>query len=137
MRRLMFGIGFLAAAAASAAPSPRPFALDDLAKIRDVSSPQVSPDGSRVAYAVRTTNLKEDKRATPSGMPSWDGKETVRLTTGKESETTPRWSPDGRYLAFLTERDDDNDVSQLWLLPRGGGEAEKITDVRGGVEDYA
>jgi len=136
MRRILFGLGCLASAVLSAAPSPRPFALDDLAKIRDVSSPQVSPDGTRVAYSVRTTNLKEDKHETHIWMTSWDGKETVRLTTGKESETTPRWSPDGRFLAFLTERDDDNDVSQLWLLPRGGGEAEKITDVRGGVEDF-
>jgi dipeptidyl aminopeptidase/acylaminoacyl peptidase len=136
MRRLTVGIGLLVAAAASAAPSPRPFALDDLAKIRDLSHPEIAPDGSRVAYTVRTTNIKEDKHETHIWMTSWDGKETVRLTTGKESETNPRWSPDGRFLAFLTEREDENDVSQLWLLPRGGGEAEKITDLRGGVEDF-
>ncbi len=69
-------------------------------------------------------------------MTSWDGKETVRLTAGKESETSPRWSPDGRFLAFLSDRGDDSDVSQLWLLPRAGGEAEKITEAKGGVEDF-
>jgi dipeptidyl aminopeptidase/acylaminoacyl peptidase len=136
MRRLLFGIGCLVAAALAAAPSPRPFNLDDLARLRDLSDAVLSPDGSWVAYAVRTTDVKEDKHETHIWMTSWDGKETVRLTTGKESETNPRWSPDGRYLAFLSDRGDDSDVSQLWLLPRGGGEAEKITDVKGGVEDF-
>ena len=64
-------------------------------------------------------------------MTSWDGRETVRLTSGKDSESTPRWSPDGRFLAFLSSRRDENETSQLWLLPRGGGEAEKITELPG------
>lgn len=136
MRRLLFSIGCLAAAALAAAPAPRPFNLDDAARQRGLDALDISPDGTRVAYAVRTTDVKEDKHETHIWMTSWDGKETVRLTTGKESETNPRWSPDGRYLAFLSERGDENEVSQLWLLPRAGGEAEKITDVKGGVEDF-
>ena len=69
-------------------------------------------------------------------MTRWDGQETVRLTTSKDSESTPRWSPDGKFLAFLSSRDDDNDASQVWLLPRAGGEAEKVTEEKGGVEDF-
>ncbi|HEY1435698.1 MAG TPA: S9 family peptidase [Thermoanaerobaculia bacterium] len=134
MRRLFFATGSLLAAALAAAP--RPFNLDDLARQRRVGDAEISPDGSRVAYTVRTTDLKEDRHETHIWMTSWDGKTTVRLTTGKQSETNPRWSPDGRYLGFLSERDDENEVSQLWLLPSGGGEAEKITDVKGGVEDF-
>ncbi len=135
MRRLIFGIGCLFSATLVAAP-PRPFNLDDLALERDVSDPEVSPDGALVAYSVRTTDLKEDKHETHIWRTSWDGKETVRLTTGKESETTPRWSPDGRSLAFLSERGDENDATQLWILPRSGGEAEKLTELKGGVEDF-
>ena len=106
MRRLLFGIGCLVSSGLAAAPSPRPFHLDDLARLRHVSDPDLSPDGSRVAYAVRTTDEKADKRETHIWMTGWDGKETLRLTTGKESETSPRWSPDGRFLAFLSERAD-------------------------------
>ena len=136
MRRLLFGIGCLSAAALVAAPSPRPFNLDDLALVRGVSDPEVSPDGALVAYSVRTTDVKEDKHETHIWRTTWDGKETVRLTTGKESETSPRWSPDGRSLAFLSERGDENDATQLWILPRSGGEAEKLTEVKGDVEDF-
>jgi dipeptidyl aminopeptidase/acylaminoacyl peptidase len=122
----------------SAAPETprRPFSLADLERLRTVSDPQVSPDGRWVAYTVRRADAKDDKRDTDVWMTSLDGKETVRLTSRKESETTPRWSPDGRFLAFLSSRDDSNEESQLWLLPRGGGEAEKITDRKGGIEDY-
>ena len=136
MRRSLFGIGCLFSAALAAAPSPRPFHLDDLAVVRGVSDPEVSPDGAKVAYAVRTTDLKQDKHETHIWMTGWDGKETVRLTTGKESENTPRWSPDGKYLGFLSERGDENEATQLWILPRSGGEAEKLTEVKGDVEDF-
>ncbi len=134
--RVLAGLGFLAASALAAAPSAHTLTLDDLARMRDVSDPDISPDGARVAYTVRTTDLKEDKREAHIWMTSWDGKETARLTAGKESETTPRWSPDGRFLAFLSDRGDENEVSQLWILPRAGGEAEKITEWKGGVEDF-
>ena len=67
-----------------------------------------------------------------------DGATTLRLTTTeKESESQPRWGPDGRYLAFLSSRGDDDEASQLWLLPRAGGEAERVSQVKAGVDDYA
>ena len=70
-------------------------------------------------------------------MSSWDGTRSVRLTRTAEQEHTPRWSPDGRYLAFLSSRDDPREVDQVWLLDRSGGEAERVTDLPGGVSDYA
>jgi dipeptidyl aminopeptidase/acylaminoacyl peptidase len=133
----MLAIAGLFAASMAAAESPRVFSLDDLARARRVSAPDLSPDGTRVAYEVRTTDPKEDRHETHIWMTSWDGKETVRLTSGKDSESSPRWSPDGRYLAFLSSRRDENETSQLWLLPLGGGEAEKVTELPGGVEDFA
>ena len=136
MRRMILGFGFLLASSLYGLPANRPFTLDDLTREHHVSDPEISPDGAWVAYSVRTTDLKDDKRETHIWMTSWDGKETQRLTSGKDSESTPRWSPDGRYLAFLSARGNENEISQVWLLPRSGGEAEKITETKGGVSDY-
>jgi dipeptidyl aminopeptidase/acylaminoacyl peptidase len=107
----------------------------DVYKLRTVSDPQVSPDGEWVAYTVSTADQKTDRNNKDLWMTSWDGKRTIQLTTSKKNESTPRWSPDNRYLAFLSNRDDDNDSDQVWLLDRQGGEAKKLTKFKGGVED--
>jgi len=126
---------------ASAQPAKRPITIDDMHKLKSVSDPQRSPDGKWVAYVVGTTDVEKDKRDTDIWMASWDGKQQVRLTfTAETRESSPRWSPDGRYLAFLTSRGSEEEKklgAQIWLLDRTGGEAQKLTDVKGGVSDYA
>src|SRR5262249_5725959 len=136
MHRRILAFATIFAASLTAFAATRPFNLGDLALTRGVSDPQISPDGAWVAYTVRTADFTEDKNDTDIWMTSWDGKESVRLTRSKSSENTPRWSPDGKYLAFLSSREDENDAAQLWLLSRTGGEAEKVTDLKGGIEDY-
>src|SRR6266508_4415793 len=86
----------------------RPINLDDLAKLKTVGDPRVSPDGTWVAYTVGTVDVEKDKRDTDLWMVSWDGTQQIRLTsTADSNETMPRWSPDNRYLAFLTSRGDE------------------------------
>jgi dipeptidyl aminopeptidase/acylaminoacyl peptidase len=126
----------LAIGGAAAQNAGRPLALDDLFEIRDVGDPQISPDGAWVAYTVRRRDRKDDTSDRDIYMAAWDGSRTVRLTTSKEKEQAPRWSPDGRYLAFLSSRDVPAETDQVWLLDRAGGEAERITEFEGGVEDY-
>jgi len=122
-------------AQAPAPPAPlRPFSLDDLSRVRDVREPQISPDGAWVAYTVSTSDTAEDRSTSAVWMASWDGSRNVRLTTSKSGEHTPRWSPDGRWLAFLSSRDDDH--TQLWLLDRLGGEGRKATTLPSDVDDY-
>jgi dipeptidyl aminopeptidase/acylaminoacyl peptidase len=119
----------------------RPIHLDDLAKIRSVGDPQVSPEGKWVVFTVGTVDAEKDRRDTDLWMASWDGSQQIQLTSTAESgESQPRWSPDGRYLAFLASRGDEEEKkkgSQVWLLNRAGGEAQKLTDIKGGVADYA
>ncbi len=128
--------GLLAALPAAAAK--RPITLDDLARLREVSDPQRSPDGAWVAYTVRSIDAEKDTRDSDIWMARWDGSAEVRVTTSTDDETTPRWSPDGKYLAFLAARGDEETKKkgdQVWLLDRAGGEAVRLTDVQGGVED--
>src|SRR5215470_2319489 len=111
--------------------------VDDLFEIKDVGDPRLSPEGDWVAYTVRKPDLKSDKNETDIYMSRWDGQSTLRVTTSKGAETTPRFSPDGRWLAFLSSRDYDDETDQVWLLSRSGGEAERLTDYKGGVSDLA
>lgn len=123
----------------AADPGRRSLTADDINALHEVSDPHLSPDGAWVAYAVRTSDLEKDERVTHLWMTSWDGKQTLQLTNSKEGEHTPRWSPDGKWLAFLSSRlsakDSEDGPDQLWLLDRLGGEAKVITQFKGDVID--
>jgi len=126
---------------ATAQTSRRPINLDDLARLRSVGDPQVSPDCKWVAFTVGTVDAEKDRRDTDLWMVNWEGEQEIRLTaTADTAESMPRWSPDNKYLAFLAARGDEEEKkkgAQVWLLNRLGGEALKLTDSKGGVSDYA
>lgn len=118
------------------AEAQRPLAVEDIYNLREVRDPKRSPDGAWVAYTVTRAIKNTDKDDTDLWMVSWDGERHVQLTHTPDSERAPRWSPDNRYLAFLSSRQGARG-GQVWLLNRAGGEAFKLTDVKGGVSDYA
>ncbi len=126
----------VSAAALCAQPVRHPIKLDDLARLREVRDPQCSPDGQWVAYTVGTIEVKEDKHDSDVWMVSFDGKRDLRVTASPENEGTARWSPDGKYLSFLSARPGKAKGNQVWLLDRQGGEAVQLTDVKGRLQGY-
>ena len=142
MRRVTWATGGLLAAAVLLLPTllsaqaKRPVRSDDLYRLRDVRDPQISPNGDWVSYTVSAIDSAKDKSDTDIWMTSWDGATTLRVTSSPESESSARWSPDGRYLSFLSGRQEGKGA-QLWLLDRRGGEAQRVTQLRGGVSDYS
>ena len=100
---------------------------DDIYRLHDVADPQLSPDGKWVAYTVSSIDKEADKKLSHIWMTSWDGSQNVELTFGSESESSPRWSPDGKYLSFVSSRPGKTKGSQIWLMDRRGGEARQLT----------
>ena len=117
-------------------PARRLLRAGDVYQLRVVSDPQLSPDGAWVAYSVTTADSAKDKADSDVWMSSWDGSQSIRLTSSPDGESRPRWSPDNRYLAFVSSRQEGKG-GQVWLLDRRGGEAQRVTMLRGGIDDFA
>jgi len=123
----------------------RLFQPEDIHSIQSVGDIAISPDGEWVAYGVESTNVDKDETSSDLFMVYRDGSIRIQLThTEDSSEGSPRFSPDGKYLAFISSRsdgkgeesDDPKAKSQVWLLNRSGGEARRLTELPGGVSSF-
>jgi dipeptidyl aminopeptidase/acylaminoacyl peptidase len=106
------------------APGKRPIAIDDFYRMQQVGNPQCSPDGKWIAYTVTGIDREADKRRTAIWLVNWEGTQSLR------------WSPDGKYLSFLSARSEGG-KAQIWLLDRRGGEAWPLTNVKEELGGYA
>jgi dipeptidyl aminopeptidase/acylaminoacyl peptidase len=132
-------------------PAQRPIRPGDLYRLPAVSDPQPSPDGKWVSYTLTTIDSIKDSRNSDIWMISWDGTQDIQLTNSPDAESRARWSPDGRYISFLSSRQATEMVAnellpvagakfkgnQIWLMDRRGGEGKRLTEIKGGVDDYA
>ena len=125
----------LAPLALAQQPAPRAITIDDYFQIREVRDPQMSPDAKWVAYSIKTVLLKEDKEEERIWMAPTAGGDPLALTAEGVSSAHARWRPDGKFLAFLSARDEGK--TQVWLLNRLGGDAERLTDTPQDVQDFA
>ena len=105
-------------------------------KLKLVGSPRVSPNGKRVVYTVSEAVMTSDRSefVPQIWLGNIDTKQNVQLTFGDKSSTNPKWSPDGNWIAFVSNRKDNK--NNLYLLSVNGGEAEPLTDLKSGVSDF-
>jgi len=125
-----------------AGQSKRPLQSDDIFEVKTVADPRITADGAWVAYTVSQMDRKDDTSDTDiymiptvAALRQGQADGAIRLTSSKKPETSPRWSPDGRSLAFLSSRDGKKE--QVYLLDRRGGDAQVLTDYKTGVASFA
>lgn len=110
----------------------------DLMKVAGVGGAKLSPDGSQVAYTVSETKMEKDKEwktVTHVWVVPVTGGKARQYTRGEKSANAPEWSPDGRQLAFLADREKDGE-RQVWMMMADGGEAWAVTTHKGGVSGF-
>lgn len=115
------------------AQQKRAMTFEDVLNLKSVSDAQVSPDGKWIAYVVTSVDMKENANDADVWLVATSGAEPVRLTTNKKNDTQPRWSPDGKRIAFISAREEK---PQIFLISPFGGEAEKLTDSKSGVQSF-
>jgi len=108
------------------AQSPRPMGIVDLLSLPRLTDPQVSPDGRDIVFTRSDADWKSGRRLSHVWRARLDGGQPAQLTHGAENENNPRWSPDGKTVAFITKRG-DNEFAQIYLLAVDGGEARQLT----------
>ncbi len=122
------------AVAASRSEKPHLVSVDDYFRLGTVGDPRISPDGRWIAYTVTTEDLEKDASRSRIWMLPAAGGDPVPLSAESADSSSPRWSPDGKYLGFLSARDEGK--TQVWTLYREGGEAVQQTDTAQDVESF-
>lgn len=111
----------------------RSLAIDDLYRFLSVSDPQLSPDGTRIAFVLGAPDREKDEEIGHIYVVAADGGEPVQLTRGECGDTSPRWSPDCGQIAFISSRGEKVVTPQVWLMALAGSEPRKLTSAQGGV----
>jgi len=130
MRRIYSSFSFFLvllniAVAAQANVQTHPFSVDDMLAMDRISDPEVSPDGRKLVFVLRKTDLEANRGRTDLWLVNVDGTGLTHLTSHPENDSNPRWNPDGKTIWFLSER---SESSQVWRINIDNGEAEQFTN---------
>lgn len=111
---------------------------EDVYALTGAADPRISPDGKRVAYVVWWIEQDTNEYRSAIWVAPLDGSaEPAKFTAGEKRDGSPRWSPDGRRLAFVSNRGEEKTPANLWVIPAEGGEARRLTDRKESVEKFA
>jgi dipeptidyl aminopeptidase/acylaminoacyl peptidase len=127
---LMIALGVIPVPAQHRVPT-----IDDLLTIKSVGGTQISPDGKWVAYTVGYGDFKQDAFINQIWLAQTESGKTFQLTRGEKSSTNPRWSPDGQWLAFLSNRQEDK--NQIFVISPLGGEAQQLTKSETAISNFS
>src|SRR5215813_10719564 len=130
----LFACLVLMAAAAIAANGPHVPTIDELLTLKTAGGTQISPDGKWVAYTVGYGDFKQDAFLTQIWLADSANGKSFQLTRGDKSSTNPRWSPDGKWLAFLSNRIEDK--NQIFVIDPTGGEAQQLTKTETAISNF-
>ena len=114
----------------------RTITADDLYKFKLISEPVISPAGDLAVYCQHEVDKKTEKKYAHLWAVSLPNGKPRQITHGKHSDTSPHFSPDGKTIAFLSNREDEKQP-QIYLLPTDGGEARKLTDLKGEIGSFS
>ena len=135
---LLFGAILCSSASFSQTATPKPHKLTPNAvyDISNLSSPLISPEGDWILYSVSKADAQKDKNVSQLYMINKNGTETVSLTEQTKGVGSYQWSPEGKYISFLTAGKEEKEGSQLFLLDRRGGEPIQLTHIKGEIAAY-
>src|SRR5262245_46041129 len=134
MRKTIVALALILAPAAPRAADTRVPTIDQLIELKRPGAVALSPDGKRVAFTVTETNWEDNAYETEIFLADAAGGSPIQLTRAKKSSSAPSWSPDGRQLAFVSDR---TDKRQIYLIDPSGGEARQLTTSEDGVSGFA
>jgi dipeptidyl aminopeptidase/acylaminoacyl peptidase len=108
--------------------------FEDMINLKSPGSPLISPDGRWILFAIRQPNWEKDEYVTQLWRADIETGEIRQLTFSEKSSDNYDWSPDGKFISFVSSRDDKG---QIYIMAAAGGEARKLTDSKTGVQGYA
>lgn len=111
----------------------RPATIDDLMRIENIQEARISPDGTQVLYVISKADIEKNRYDRDIWLAQTDGGKAFKLADSPGHDNTPRWSPDGETVAFISDRGGN---PQIWLISPSGGEAVQLSDIPGGIGSF-